>query len=90
MTLMNPPTPAHGIALSPEDLAFDRAFREAAKRELEAREPTEELPRPRPAFDTEQLMARRAGFRVLVIWVVGIAAAMTAVAMMIGIARALF
>ncbi len=90
MTLMNTPTPAHGIAITPEDLAFDRAFREAAERELKAREPEEGLPPPRRTFDTQQLLERRAGFQRMVIWIVGVGAAMTVVAMLIGLIKAIF
>ena len=108
MTLMTTPTPAHGIALTAEDLAFDRAFQEAARREAEdlafdrafreaaerelaerARVP-EEIPPPRRAFDTEQLIQRRAAFRRVVVWVVGVAGAITLVAMIIALAHAIF
>jgi len=107
MTPMNTPTPAHGIALTAEDLAFDRAFqeaarreaedlafdrafREAAERELAARERVpEEVPPPRRAFDTLQLIQRRAGFRRVVVWIVGVAGVITLVAVIIAVVHAI-
>jgi hypothetical protein len=85
---MHEPTLLQSSATTPEDLAFDRAFREASDREL-AHAEADDLPLPRAAFDTATLIERRRGFRRLVVWVVGSAGAITLIAMAISVVKAI-
>ncbi len=69
--------------LNADDEAFDRAFRDAARRELVT--PRSLFPRaPSCPPEPPHLLERRARYRRLVFWIVGAAGAFATIALAVG------
>jgi hypothetical protein len=71
-------------SLTPEDAAFDRAFREAAERELTTPQSLIPARRSLPPVSPE-VLERRLLYRRVVLWVVGAAGMLTLIALAVGI-----